>query len=331
MTADVSELTLQVRETRALNPLIRLIELVDPMGGALPVWSVGSHIQVQVTLPDGSRDWRHYSLIDLAGSAHQSEPPSAYTIAVRREAPGRGGSGFMHDGLHAGDRIAVKPPKNDFPLKHVGGATVLLAGGIGITPLTGMAAYCRANGRAVRLHYAGRSRALMAFSDELQALLGDDLHIHADDEQSGAALDLAAVFQGCDAQDHVYVCGPKPMLDAALAAAKAQHWPPERVHFELFTTDVQTGGDQAFEVVLSQSGQTLTVPADQTLLDCLIEHGCDPMYDCKRGECGVCTTAVLEGGIDHRDYVLTETEKATGKMMQICVSRAKGSRIVLDM
>ena len=326
-----AELQLKVVEARTLNPLIRSLRLAAPDGAVLPAWTVGGHIQVQVTLADGGRDWRHYSLVDLGDGKADRERPVVYTIAVRKEAQGRGGSRYMHEGLRVGDLVAVKPPRNDFPLKHVAGTTVLLAGGIGITPLTSMAAYCHSQGRAVRLHYAGRSRGLMAFADELQRLLGDSLQLHADDESAGAVLNLDAVLGACAPEDHLYVCGPKPMLDAVLAATRAHQWAPERVHFELFVTPVQESGDHAFEVVLSQSGQTFTVPAGQTLLDCLIEHGCDPLYDCKRGECGVCTTGVLEGEIDHRDYVLTQSEKDSGKIMQICVSRAKGKRIVLDM
>jgi vanillate O-demethylase ferredoxin subunit len=179
------------------------------------------------------------------------------------------------------------------------------------------------------MHYAGRSRELMAFLPELQALLGDDLRIHADVD-AGAPLDIDAVLDDCPAGDRVYVCGPKVMLDAVLARTQARGWEHDRVHFELFTTPVVEEGDQAFEVELAQSGQRFTVPADQSILDCLIEHGCDPMFDCKRGECGVCTTAVLEGEIDHRDYVLSAREKAEGNVMQICISRAKGPRLVLD-
>jgi vanillate O-demethylase ferredoxin subunit len=116
-----------------------------------------------------------------------------------------------------------------------------------------------------------------------------------------------------------------------LAKTQARGWTHERVHFELFTTPVAEAGDRPFEVVLSQSGQSFAVPADQTLLDCLIAHGCDPMFDCKRGECGVCTATVLEGEVDHRDYFLSDAEKASGKVMQVCVSRARGPRLVLDM
>jgi len=321
---------LRVAEARSLNPLIRLLRLEPADGAVLPGFTAGAHIRVQVTLPDGAKDWRHYSLINPHATPGSTEAPSDYVIAVRREDTGRGGSRFMHAGLQVGDALTVEAPKNDFPL-HAGGArAVLVAGGIGVTPLLSMAAHRRAEGAAVAMHYAGRSRALMAFLPELEALLGDALSVHADDE-AGRPLDIGALLDGCAPDDRLYVCGPKVMLDAVLAACQARGWNThERVHFELFTTPEVEVGDQPIELVLAQSGQTYTVAADQTILDCLIDNGCDPLFDCKRGECGVCATPVLEGEIDHRDYVLTAREKAEGNVMQICISRCKGRRLVLD-
>lgn len=321
-------LTLQVVEARSLNPLIRQFRLRAADGAVLPGYEAGAHIRVRVTLPDGATDWRHYSLIDpLAGGA---EAPREYRIAVRREADGRGGSRFMHERLQAGETIEVQPPKNDFPLREHAGTAVLIAGGIGVTPLVSMAARRKAAGLPVRLHYAARSRELMAFGDELQALLGADLHPHFDAD-AGAPLDIAAVLDRCAADEQLYVCGPKVMLDAVLAQTAARGWTRERVHFELFTSGHDHDGDRPLEVVLAQSGRTLSVPAGQSILDALIEQGCDPIYDCKRGECGVCQCTVLEGEIEHRDYVLSDAEKAAGQLMQICVSRAKGPRLVLDL
>ncbi|MGE5117011.1 MAG: PDR/VanB family oxidoreductase [Betaproteobacteria bacterium] len=322
-------LTLRVVEARPLNPLIRRLTLAAPDGTPLPGWDAGAHLQVQVVLPGGATDWRHYSLVDtVAGGA---AAPREYVIAVRRDDDGRGGSRFMHERLREGDRILALAPKNDFPLREGAGRAVLLAGGIGVTPIASMAARRRAVGRPVRLVYAGRSRSLMAFLPELQALLGDDLVVHADDEHAGVPLDLDALLDGCAAADPLHVCGPKPLLDAVLAKTAARGWGRERVHFELFSTPPVESGDHAFEVVLAQSGRSYTVPAHQSVLDCLIEHGEDPLFDCKRGECGVCTAPVLEGDIDHRDYVLSDAEKASGKVMQICVSRCRGKRLVLDL
>ena len=330
MTAPTSTLQLRIAEARALNPLIRLLRLVAPDGRALPGFAAGAHVRVQVRLPDGSADWRHYSLVNFATARNATNAPASYLIAVRREDEGRGGSRFMHEGLNEGDLLAVEPPKNDFPLHTGPGGSVLVAGGIGVTPLATMAARRRAEGAPVRMHYAGRSRELMAFLPELQALLGDDLRVHADAE-AGAPLDIDAVLDAVPAGDRLYVCGPKVMLDAVLARTQARGWEHDRVHFELFTEPVAEEGDQPFEVELAQSGRRFTVPADQSILDCLIENGCDPMFDCKRGECGVCAVPVLEGEIDHRDYVLSAREKAEGNVMQICISRAKGARLVFDM
>lgn len=323
-------LVLQVKETRLLNPLIRLLRLGAADGSVLPGYQAGAHIKVQVMLPDGRVDWRQYSLINLDTHAGVTAAPTEYLIAVRREDDGRGGSRWMHTQVSVGATLTVEPPRNDFALSTTDGCTVLVAGGIGVTPLVSMAAQRRAEDAPVRLHYAGRSRALMAFLPELQALLGSDLQVHADDE-SGAPLDIAALFDACAPADRLHVCGPKVMLDAVLAQAHARGWPPERVHFELFAAPTPVAGDRAFELVLKQSGKILTVPADQSILDVLIEAGCDPMFDCKRGECGVCAATVIEGEIDHRDYVLTESEKNSGNVIQTCISRCKGQRLVLDL
>ena len=322
-------LKLRVEQARQLNPLIRMLRLRPFDGGVLPAFSAGAHIRVQVVLPDGSQDWRNYSLINFETGNDATDAPAEYVIAVRKEADGRGGSRFMHEGIKEGDTLTIEAPKNDFPLHTGPGGTVMVAGGIGVTPLASMAARRRAEGLPVRMHYAGRSRELMAFLPELQALLGDELRIHSDEEH-GAPLDIDALLDECPAGDRLYVCGPKVMLDAVLGRTQARGWEHDRVHFELFTTTVAEAGDHAFEVELAQSGQRFTVPADQSILDCLIENGCDPMFDCKRGECGVCSTPVLEGDIDHRDYVLSAREKAEGNVMQICISRIKGQRLVLD-
>lgn len=319
----------RVVESEALNPLIRRLVLQAPAGEALPGHAAGAHVRVRVPLPDGTQDWRHYSLINTQPVAGITGAPTHYEIAVRREDEGRGGSRFMH-GLTVGDTLHIEAPKNDFPL-HAGATPVLLvAGGIGVTPLLSMAAELRATGRPVRMVYAGRSRPLLAYLPTLQALLGDDLRVHTDDE-AGAPLDIAALLDGCAPTESIYMCGPKPMLDAVLAAAQARGWPTDRVHFELFSAAAPEAGDQAFDVVLAQSGVTHRVGAHQSILDCLIDHGCDPLFDCKRGECGVCAVPVIEGEVDHRDYVLSASEKASNQVIQICISRARGPRLVLDL
>lgn len=320
-------LTLRVTRAVLLNPLIREFTLAAPDGGVLPGFEAGAHLKFQ--LPEGLGE-RHYSLVELTGDAAAREKPTQYVVAVRLEEGGRGGSRWLHTQVNEGDTLTVQPPKNDFPLPSGNGRVVLVAGGIGVTPMASMAAQAKAAGRGVAMTYAGRSRALMAYLAPLQALLGDALTVHADDER-GAPLDVDAVLADCGPDDAVQVCGPQALLDQVLARAQARGWARERVRFELFSAPAAPAqGDGSFDVVLSQSGTTLTVPAGKTLLDVMIAHGCDPLYDCQRGECGVCAVPVIEGEVDHRDYVLSDAEKRSNKIIQVCVSRARGPRLVLD-
>ncbi|WP_440997243.1 PDR/VanB family oxidoreductase [Arhodomonas sp. SL1] len=325
----MNEMTLEVAAVEALTPLIRRIELRDPEGGTLPAFTPGAHLRFQLPLAGGTEQ-RHYSLVHRQPDAAGLERPGRYVIAVRREAESRGGSAYMHEHVRPGDRLTVEGPINDFPLHEGAGRSVLIAGGIGITPILSMAAALSAAGRDYRFHYSGRSREQLAFVDEIRALAGERLSIHADDEPD-TALDLDAVLDGCDPADHLYVCGPKGMIDALIDKARARGWPPEQVHFELFTTAAPAAGDHAFEVECRASGVTLQVAADQTILEAAVAAGLDPLSDCERGECGVCSTEVIEGEVDHRDYYLSDDEKASNSVMQICISRARGDRLVLDL
>ena len=322
-------ISVRVAQAESLHPLIRRLRLEPAAGGGLPGFSAGAHVRVQVTRPDGRNDWRHYSLINPVPQAGATTMPTHYEIAVRLEDAGQGGSRFMH-GLVAGDLLTIEAPKNDFPLRAGHAPVLLVAGGIGVTPLISMAAELRAAGRQVRMVYAGRSGAQLVYMDALRDLLGENLGVHIDDE-AGAPLDVAKLLDGCAGDEQNNMCGPKPMLDAVLAGAQARGWDSDRVRFELFSAAAPAAGDQAFDVVLAQSGVTYRVAADQSILDCLIGHGCDPLYDCRRGECGVCAVPVIEGDVEHRDHVLSASEKAASQVIQICVSRARGHRLVVDL
>ncbi|WP_459617160.1 PDR/VanB family oxidoreductase [Bordetella sp. 2513F-2] len=317
--------TLVVREVRQETPLVRSLRLVRADGGALPAYAPGAHLKVRVP---GLEDPRCYSLIHT-GAGHDFASPAEYRLGVRLEEDSQGGSRHMH-GLGEGDTLVVQGPFNEFPLADHAGATLLIAGGIGITPIASMAAAMQAGGADYVLHYTGRSRAQLAFLDELQTLAGERLVVHADDEPA-CALRLDPLLDAATPGQHVYVCGPKGLIDAVIAGAKARGWDGKRVHFELFDTAAPQAGDGAFEIELRQSGKVLVVPADKTIVDVLEEAGCDPLYDCKRGECGVCQATVLEGTPDHRDYYLSDAEKAGGKVIQTCISRAKSARLVLDL
>jgi len=326
------QLTLQIAEARFLNPSVRclLLRPANHNSSSLPGFTAGAHIGIQVRLANGDKDWRQYSLINLNPLPDATSQPVEYLVAIRLESEGRGGSRYLHEQVKVGDYLKVKLPRNDFPLAPGSGRIVLLAGGIGVTPLTSMAAHCVSEGRHVTMHYAGRQRTSMALLPELQSLLGENLHVHADDESAGP-LDLNGLLDRCGPLDQVYVCGPQSLLDAVLAQVQARQWEPGRVRFELFAAPASSENNCSFDVVLSSSGQRLTVPPNKTVLAVLNEAGCDVMFDCERGECGVCAVEVLEGVVDHRDYVLSELERLHGRVMHACVSRSKGGPLVLKM
>lgn len=301
----------------------RVVELLlEPEAGSLPPYAPGAH--VEVSLPDG--DTRHYSLIDLDGSAAS---PARYRLGVLLEADSKGGSRYMH-GLAAGDRLTVSAPKNDFPLDGGDAPALLIAGGIGVTPIISMATALKAAGRPYRLVYAAQSAARMAFRQVLEEAHGEALRVHIDD-RDGGPLPLKPLIEGAAPGTHLYVCGPRPMIEAARAVAEAAGYTPERIHFELFEKAAPQEGDAPFEVELASTGQIFTIPPGKTIIEVLEGEGIDLMYDCQRGDCGICQTDVLEGEPDHRDVVLSQAERDAGKVMQICVSRAKSARLKLDL
>ncbi|MCY1389510.1 Phthalate dioxygenase reductase [compost metagenome] len=326
MSIQHDPLTLRVARRRQLVAEIVELTLVDPQGGVLPAWEAGSHIKLQVPL-DGQPQWRHYSLINFATETGATSAPREYRIAIRRAENGRGGSNWIHERVQEGDDLRIEPPSNLFPLDD--GEVVLLAGGIGVTPIIAMASALEGAGRDYVMHYSGRSQPQMAFVEELSALCGNRLQVHCDDVP-GRCLDLPALFSNLREEQQLYVCGPKGMLDAALELARQAGWPAGRIRFELFEEAQAQEGDKPFKVELRASNRTLEVPADRTILDVMLEAQLDPLYDCKRGECGLCRTSVLGGEVEHRDYCLTEAEKKAGDVIHICVSRCKGDLLVLD-
>jgi vanillate O-demethylase ferredoxin subunit len=325
----VTTLTLTVSAVQALTPIIRSVVLEPADGAALPAYTPGSHLKVHIP---GQAQPRCYSLVSLDASADDFGAPRRYCLGVRLEDPSTGGSRYMHQ-IKAGDTLQVEAPKNDFPLHEpetVEAPAILIAGGIGITPIASMATALKATGRPYELHYYGRSLAQMAYAAELAAQHRDSLHLHADDD-AATQLPLPALLERFHNAQHLYVCGPKGLIDLVVEQSHGRHWPHSHVHFELFTAAAPQAGDRAFEVELRQSGQVFQIPPDKTILEVLEEAGCDPLYDCRRGECGVCQVGVLEGVPDHRDYYLSDDERAAGKVMQICISRSLSDRLVLDL
>ncbi|WP_416520897.1 PDR/VanB family oxidoreductase [Streptomyces achromogenes] len=280
-------------------------------GPGLPRWEPGAH--VDLVLPSGLV--RQYSLCGDPADA------SAYTLAARLVADGRGGSREVHEQLTEGMELEVRGPRNRFPLVAAP-AYVFVAGGIGITPLLPM---LRAlpDGTEWRLLYGGRTRASMPFLDEVAQLAGDRLTVVAEDEDGRP--DLAALFAGTAEGTAVYCCGPEGLMAAVEQAL------PEgaTLHLERFAPGTAAGPDAAFEVELRRSGRTVTVPAGSSVLAAVRRELPGTAYSCEQGFCGTCQQRVLEGEVEHRDELLTDAERHDS--MLICVSRARGDRLVLDM
>ncbi|WP_434054320.1 MAG: PDR/VanB family oxidoreductase [Roseibium sp.] len=286
-------------------------------GSALPGYEPGAHVDVDL----GPAGIRSYSLIDWPQSS------ATLDVAVQREENGQGGSKAMHE-LAVGQEVSASSPKNDFPLADNPGFSLLLAGGIGITPLISMATRLQRQGQPFELHYSARTASRMGFAESLKTAFGETVMFYFDDAEP---IDLTALLRAQPGGTDVYICGPKGMIDAARSAASVAGIPEGSVHVELFTSPEPQAGDTSFEVEVHETGQVVTVGPGQTIIEALEEVGLDVMYDCQRGDCGICQTDVISGDPDHRDVVLSDAEKASGKVMQICVSRAKSARLVLDL
>lgn len=308
-----------VRAHRDLSPTVREFE-IRPEGGTRP-WSVGSHLNVQVRI-HGRDETRSYSLVGLPGDAE------VYRIAVKLAQPSRGGSRHMWS-LETGAELKVGEPNNHFELPLGAPQYLLVAGGIGITPIVGMAQLLHARGADVRMRYAARNAAEFAFGDALQATLGERVQTFADD--AGQRIAFAAEIASLHPDALLLMCGPLPMLDAVRAAWAASGRPPANLRFETFGNSGATA-NEAFWVRLPRHGLELTVPPDRTLLDVLNDAGVDTLFDCRRGECGLCAVDVVEaqGAIDHRDVFFSAHEKRSNQRLCACVSRVSGGGLVLD-
>lgn len=296
---------------------VALLTLARPDGAELPPFTAGAHIDVHLaeTLV------RPYSLCGDPQQRHQ------YQLGILKEPASKGGSAAAH-ALRTGDRIQVSEPRNLFALHAGASHTLLLGGGIGVTPMLAMAAELHAAGRPFTLHYCARTRSQAAFVPQLEsAPYADRVRLHFSDEQR---MNLAAVLCDVPANTHVYVCGPTRLMDAVSAGATAQGYDAAHIHQECFSAEVDTGGG-AFEVVAANSGITVQVIENQSIVEALALAGLKVCVSCKQGICGSCLTDVLEGEPDHRDHYLTDDEKAAGDQILLCCSRAKSARLVIDL
>lgn len=290
-----------------------------PVSGTLPTFQPGAHVDVH--MPNGLI--RQYSLVNGPGET------DGFVIGVKLEPESAGGSLCMHEAVREGDVLAVSEPRNNFTLRRDATRSLLIAGGIGITPLLSMARTLDHGDLGYELHYFAQNEEQVAFRDILDGL-GDRvrLHLGLGAAETGAALDR--LLAGREDRMHVYLCGPGPMLEAARRAAEQQGWPDEAVHFEYFANPNKIDDSSSFEIDLARSCMTLQVAAGRTILEVLRENGVDLPSSCEQGACGTCAVPVLEGQPDHQDVYLSDAEKAAGDRIMTCVSRAGSDRLVLD-
>jgi len=309
------ELDVLVADKEVVADGVVLLTLRHRDGAELPAWAPGAHVDLLL----GPDLVRQYSLCGDPADR------SRLRVAVLREPNGRGGSDHVHHRLRTGDELRVRGPRNHFALEEAP-RYLFIAGGIGITPILPMVAAVEARGADWRLVYGGRTRASMAFREHLVGEYGERVSVAPQDETG--LLDLDSLLAGLDPDTAVYCCGPEPLL----AAVEARR-PNGALHVERFTPkpDADSGARASFEVELTRTGRTLVVPADKSILEVVEDAGVQVLSSCREGTCGTCETVVLDGSPDHRDSLLTDAEKAVGDTMMICVSRACGPRLILEL
>lgn len=310
------------RKTMETDAICRL-ELVADGTQPLPPFTAGAHIDLR--LPGGLV--RQYSLSNAPSEAGR------YVLGVLREPASRGGSAAVHQALAEGDVIEISAPRNHFALADGAEQHLLLAGGIGITPLLSMAQHLAAGGQRFALHYCTRSRSHTAFLQALSApALAPQVHHHFDDGDAAQKLDLAALLAQPKGGVHLYVCGPKGFMDWVLATARQAGWPEAQLHYEFFAGEaVDLSNAGSFQVKLASSGRVIEVKQDQTVVQALAACGIDVPVSCEQGVCGTCLTRVLEGTPEHKDMYLTEEEQALNDQFTPCCSRALTPLLVLDL
>lgn len=315
-------LRVRVQSIRKVATDILTIELRAQHDEKLPPFSAGAHIDLR--LPSGLV--RSYSLANPPGEIDK------YLLAVHRSPDGRGGSAWIHDHLQQGATLEISCPRNHFPLNEAAQEFVLVAGGIGITPILAMAYRLRELGKTMHVLYCARTRAHAAFVEELEDL-GCGFSFHADDKNGGPP-DMVSwlLSPAFSLEAHYYACGPAPMLDSFLNSCSQlgiKHTNIER--FKALERKEAAGHEHSYTVELRRSGKVLQVAAKQTLLDALLEAHADVGFSCQEGVCGACETEVLEGEPDHKDSVYSLEEHGRRKTMMVCVSSCKSEKLVLNL
>ena len=322
MSSLSAQFKVRVAEIAAVATAIKRFRLVS-LGEILPPFSAGSHVTVTLKTAAGKTIRNSYSLM-----GNRTDTSQGYEISVLKTQNSRGGSEFLHDAVTVGTELTISGPSNLFPIDVRGKKFVLFAGGIGITPIMSMADQLTELNQPFELHYGFRSQEFAAYADHLVARYGSRVALYPQDK--GKFIPLAEVLRHQKLGTHMYVCGPAPMIDAALAAGRAEGWPEQSLHSERFLSP--TGGTP-FQAVLTRSGKIIQVGETQSLLEAIEEAGIAAPYLCRGGVCGQCECKVtaLDGELDHNDHVLSQAERKKADRLMICVSRIKGKSIGLDL
>lgn len=323
LTPPAATLDVVVRHRELQGTAVAVLDLAAPSGAPLPAFTAGAHVELH--LPGGLV--RAYSLCGDPADA------SAYRLGVLRDPASRGGSVAVHQHLTEGSQLTISTPRNHFPLVEDAPYTVLVGGGIGITPMIAMAWRLHALNAPFEMHYCVRSAQQAAFLAELQNVpWAHKVHAHFDEVGDAARLQPAAVLRAAPAGRHVYVCGPSGFMEWVMDEARAAGLQPGEIHREYFSAPAQAVGENtAFEVIAKRSGKTIQVGADQGLLEALRGAGLKVSVSCEEGVCGTCACTVIEGEPDHRDAYLTDEEREANDQILVCCSRAKSARLVLDL
>ena len=307
---------LQVSTRRSLTADIEEFTLTLPDGSSLPEAEPGAN--VTITTPSGAN--RRYSVV------HPGKDLSAYTVAIKLEPNSRGGSESMHNQATVGSLLDVSLPENEFPLGN-NPQVLLIAGGIGITPIYSMAQELSNKGRQFRAIYCAREASQAAYLDEMKQLCGEKLTVHFSHGNPSERFDFWDLLATPTAE-HIYCCGPEAIMEEIMAVTG--HWPDGRIHLEKFKPiEVVRDDDKPFTVVLAKSGKSIKIPADRTILEAMRDQNLPVSSSCENGTCGTCKCGYTDGEVDHRDLVLMDEEK--GDSIMLCVSRAKGDHLVLDL
>lgn len=323
MSTEHGALSVRVAAKHAEATDICSFELVATDGHALPAFTAGSHVDVQIR--EGLV--RQYSLANNPSERHR------YVLGVLREAASRGGSMAMHDTVSVGDVLRISSPKNHFALHPDARRSLLFAGGVGVTPILSMAEHLHDAGADFAMHYCSRSPSRTAFLARIKSSpLASRVQVHHDDGPDMHKLDLASALGPVSGGTHIYVCGPGGFMDVVLAGARAAGWPPLQLHAEFFSGQAQDdSGNAPFDVKLASSGRVITIPADKSIAQTLAEAGIDIPTSCEQGVCGTCLTRVIAGQPDHRDAYLTAEERDRNDQLLPCCSRARSPQLVLDL